>query len=60
MGRVEYIEYVAREMEEVNRLVTDMYEAMMDKDDPSVVKSCEELISILKRLQLEYTDETLL
>ena len=60
MTKLEHVEYVNATIKELNDLCTDIYEAMMDMEDKSVIDKCVEMQKLIKQIQIEYTDETLL
>jgi succinate dehydrogenase flavin-adding protein (antitoxin of CptAB toxin-antitoxin module) len=60
MTKLEHVEYVNATIKELNDLCTDIYEAMMDMEDKSVIDKCIEMQKLIKQIQIEYTDETLL
>jgi succinate dehydrogenase flavin-adding protein (antitoxin of CptAB toxin-antitoxin module) len=60
MTKLEHVEYVNARIKELNDLCTDIYEAMMDMEDKAVIDKCVEMQKLIKQIQIEYTDETLL
>jgi succinate dehydrogenase flavin-adding protein (antitoxin of CptAB toxin-antitoxin module) len=60
MTKLEHVEYVNARIKELNDLCTDIYEAMMDMEDKTVIDKCVEMQKLIKQIQIEYTDETLL
>jgi succinate dehydrogenase flavin-adding protein (antitoxin of CptAB toxin-antitoxin module) len=60
MTKLEHVEYVNATIKELNDLCTDIYEAMMDMEDKTVIDKCVEMQKLIKQIQIEYTDETLL
>lgn len=60
MTKLEHVEYVNARIKELNDLCTDIYEAMMDMEDKTVIDKCIEMQKLIKQIQIEYTDETLL
>lgn len=55
-----HTEYVNEEIEQLNNLVTELYESMMDIEYEEVVSICNRMINQLKEIQSNYTNETLL
>ena len=55
-----HTEYVNEEIEQLNNLVTELYESMMDIEYDEVVSICNRIINQLKEIQSNYTNETLL
>jgi hypothetical protein len=55
-----HTEYVNEEIEQLNNLVTELYESMMDIEYDEVVSICNRMINQLKEIQSNYTNETLL
>jgi len=60
VGKLEYIEYTNRVSQQVSELMSEMYEAIMDRDDEEVVRLCDEILEILNTIKEYHTDETLL
>ena len=60
VGKLEYIEYTNRVSQQVSELMSEMYEAIMDRDDEEVVRLCDEMLEILYTIKEYHTDETLL
>jgi hypothetical protein len=60
VGKLEYIEYTNRVSQQVSELMSEMYEAIMDRDDEEVVRLCDEMLEILHTIKEYHTDETLL
>ena len=60
VGKLEYIEYTNRVSQQVSELMSEMYEAIMDRDDEEVVRLCDEILEILYTIKEYHTDETLL
>ena len=60
MGILEHIEYTNRVSEEASNLISDMYEAMIEKNNDEVVRICDEILEILNTIKEYHTDETLL
>lgn len=60
VGKLEYIEYTNRISQQVSELMSEMYEAIMDRDDEEVVRLCDEMLEILHTIKEYHTDETLL
>jgi len=49
--------YVNSVMQEINELMTELYEAMMDNDSKEVQKIIDKIIPQLRDIKSTYTDE---
>jgi hypothetical protein len=49
--------YVNSVMQEINELITELYEAMMDNDSKEVQKIIDKIIPQLRDIKSTFTDE---
>jgi len=60
MGKYEYQNYVQESLSYLNDKVTELYEAMMDRNDDDVVAICSSILEQINLIKEYHTDETLL
>jgi hypothetical protein len=60
MGRIEYQMYINDTLSEINDRVSELYEAMMDRDDEEVLRICALIDEKLNLIKEYHTDETVL